>query len=169
MYRRVSPTRPAFGKAYRHLVFGDGLRVIVMPTAERGEQTGDAVMSDAVIPPSPDQVDPRAALRELDDFLGRNRFVARSSDGAVKVTADGRGALLDISVDYRVLRSVRFPEQVGGSILAAVTFARRQAGRVSRQLMNQILDPARPNPDLSSFPPLPEFEAPAPTTDGSYR
>lgn len=85
----------------------------------------------------PDLTEVRARLGELDENLNGQRFSGGSRDGAVHVTSDGHGALIDLRVDDRALRSGH-PELIGPAIVEAVAACRRQASAASRDQMQQV-------------------------------
>lgn len=85
----------------------------------------------------PDLTEVRARLGELDENLNGQRFGGGSRDGAVHATSDGHGALIDLWVDDRVLRSGH-PELIGPAIIDAIATCRRQALAASRDQMQQV-------------------------------
>lgn len=85
----------------------------------------------------PDLTEVRARLGELDENLHGQRFSGGSRDGAVHATSDGHGALIDLRIDDRVLRSGH-PELIGPAIVDAITACRQQAFAASRDQTQQI-------------------------------
>lgn len=105
----------------------------------------------------PDLLAVRSRLGDLDEELGKERYSARSRNGAAEATVDGHGGLLDIRIEDRALRGGH-PELVGQAIVEAIAASRARASEASRPQVQAALVSDQPQAAPNPVPPRPAPE-----------
>ena len=95
----------------------------------------------------------REAMRTLQEartLVGELVARAESADGLVRATSDGRGAILDVRLDPRVLRLD--PKAVGERLTAVLRAAQQDAMAQARRIVDRTLaDTTMPDPPDESY------------------
>ncbi|MBF6317480.1 YbaB/EbfC family nucleoid-associated protein [Nocardia cyriacigeorgica] len=93
----------------------------------------------------------RACVPEAFAELARARCEARSADGLVRITVDGRGALTDVHLDPAALKAGA--EQLGRVLTEVGRQAARRAAELTREIAAPLLAPGETMPDLPELVP----------------
>jgi DNA-binding protein YbaB len=80
-----------------------------------------------------------AATQAMSERLGEMRVSAVDGNGLVEVTIDSSGVLVDVRFTERIHRVA--PDVVARGVMTALGVARREAARLSREVIDETLGP----------------------------
>jgi DNA-binding protein YbaB len=100
---------------------------------------------DAVVREPPDLSGIRERFAEFDAILAGRRYRALSRDRATEATVNGHGALIDLKINDRALRSAH-PQIIGSAIVEAINTVRAQAASTTRGELGELIQNAGPAP-----------------------